>query len=419
MIHVWDSELIRKVLHASDSFRVFLHPNATAILGPKNIAFMHGPDHVALRKALIPLFTRRALAAYLPIQEGLIRHAFADWLAQPDAANVPEPIRFRIRDLNIATSTEVFVGAYMDDAQRAAFNANYLAVTLGFLAFPIALPGTALWRAIQARKAIVRTLKGFAAQSKARMRAGEAPRCLLDFWMEAIVPEIDAAAAAGEPVPPHSSDQEIAEVMLDFLFASQDASTSSLIWSVALLAEHPTVLARVRAEQAAVRPHDEPVSYELIEQMPYTRAVVREVLRLCPPATAVPHVAVADAPLGDTGYVVPKGAIVFPSIWHAHRLDGGVPDADRFDPDRYSSDRAEDVRFAKRFLTFGHGPHYCMGREYAMNHLVCFVALLAPNLDWTRHQSPDVRDPDELLFTPTVIPPDGVRITLRARDTHA
>ena len=48
--------------------------------------------------------------------------------------------------------------------------------------------------------------------------------------------------------------------------------------------------------------------------------------------------------------------------------------------------RAEDVKFKNNFLPFGCGPHYCVGREYAMNHLTAFVALMATTLDWTRER---------------------------------
>lgn len=39
----------------------------------------------------------------------------------------------------------------------------------------------------------------------------------------------------------------------------------------------------------------------------------------------------------------------------------GFPDAQRFDPDRMSPERKEDITHAKNFLTFGYGPHYCVG----------------------------------------------------------
>ena len=70
-------------------------------------------------------------------------------------------------------------------------------------------------------------------------------KCLLDFWSIEINEEIEAAAKAGTPAHKHTTDFEMGNTMLDFLFASQDASTASLTWIFALLDEHPEVLAKV------------------------------------------------------------------------------------------------------------------------------------------------------------------------------
>ena len=59
----------------------------------------------------------------------------------------------------------------------------------------------------------------------------------------------------------------------------------------------------------------------------------------------------------------------------------GFKDPLRFDPDRFSPERQEDIKFQKNYLTFGHGPHYCVGREYATNHLTAFLAILSTRLD--------------------------------------
>ena len=58
----------------------------------------------------------------------------------------------------------------------------------------------------------------------------------------------------------------------------------------------------------------------------------------------------------------------------------GFTDPLHFDPDRFSPERQEDVKFGKNFMAFGSGPHYCVGKEYAINHLTAFLAIIS-----TRH----------------------------------
>lgn len=60
-----------------------------------------------------------------------------------------------------------------------------------------------------------------AIRSKEAMRSGKEPACLLDFWTQQILTEVDEAAAAGTPPPKYSLNKEMAYTVMDFLFASQ------------------------------------------------------------------------------------------------------------------------------------------------------------------------------------------------------
>ena len=81
------------------------------------------------------------------------------------------------RDMNATTSQEVFAGPYLTAAGpevRRKFGDAFIDMTVGFLAFPLCLPGTAVWRGRRGRLYILSVLRVAAAQSKAAMKA----RCI-------------------------------------------------------------------------------------------------------------------------------------------------------------------------------------------------------------------------------------------------
>lgn len=409
-IFVTDPALCRHVFNhnSADTLLMQLHPSAKNILGERNIAFLHGPEHKALRKSFIALFTRKALGVYVYKQDQIVMDHIKTWLEKgPDAFE----LRPFIRDLNACTSQDVFAGPYLDDPEeRAKFSKAYSAMTDAFLAPPICLPGTNVWKGRQGRFFIIKVLTKAAARSKERMRNGAEPECLLDFWSQQVLTEIAEAEEQGLPPPFYSADAKMADSVMDFLFASQDASSASLVWAVTLMAEHPDVLARVRAEQEAIRGAnlDAPITGETLAEMKYTRQVVKEILRIRPPAPMVPQVAQKPFKMTED-YTAPKGAMIVPSVWSACMQ--GYENPEVFDPDRFGPERGEDIKFAQNFLVFGHGPHYCVGKEYAQNHLAVFLARISTSLDWSRVRS---SVSDNTIYLPTLYPGDSV-FNLRPR----
>jgi C-22 sterol desaturase len=183
------------------------------------------------------------------------------------------------------------VGDYVTPAQKQEINDKYwlITVALELVNFPLALPGTKIWNAIQARKLVMKCLTAASAESKIRMEdATNEPSCLLDEWTRAmILSRAGTADGDREQVKLLSrefSDHEIAMVILSFLFASQDAMSSAIVYAFQLTADHPEVLAKIREEQYRVRGGDldRPLTLDLLDEMVYTRATVKEVSRLMP-----------------------------------------------------------------------------------------------------------------------------------------
>ncbi|BBM96761.1 sterol 22-desaturase [Marchantia polymorpha subsp. ruderalis] len=410
VLFVRDSEMSQKIFAnvKPDVFHLVGHPFGKKLFGEDNLIFMFGDEHRDLRRRLAPNFTYKALGVYVSIQERMIRKHIAQWLEMHKAG--PMTMRLLLRDLNLETSQATFVGPYLDEAARVQFKKDYNFFNTGLMSFPVNLPGFAYHEATKAVPRLIKALSNCSRMSRERMIQGEEPSCLIDFLVQETLREIQEAEAAGGPPPGHSSDWEIGALIFDFLFAAQDASTSSLAWSCAFLDSHPEILQRVRDEQRRVRPDvTAPVTPEMLKEMEFTTMVVKEVLRIRPPAPMVPHIASTDFAITDT-YKVPKGTIVFPSLLESSFQ--GFTDPYKFDPDRFSLERQEDVLYKRNWLLFGAGPHQCVGQRYALNHLTLFVALFTTLVDMERLRTPGC---DDLLYTPTISPKDELMCRMTAR----
>ncbi|KAF5475159.1 hypothetical protein F2P56_006994 [Juglans regia] len=414
IIFIRDTDLSHKIFAnvRPDAFHLVGHPFGKKLFGDHNLIYMMGQDHKDLRRRIAPNFTPKALSTYTSLQQIIILDHLKKWV-RLSSQSVMKPIALRnlARDMNLETSQTVFVGPYLGREARQKFKVDYTLFNVGLMKLPIDFPGTAFRNARLGVDRLVKTLAVCAEQSKVRMETGEEPSCLIDFWMQETVRELTAASRAGELAPAHTSDLEIGSYLFDFLFAAQDASTSSLLWAVTLLDSHPEVLAKVREEvESKWSPDsDSLITAEQLGQMKYTQAVAREVLRYRTPATMVPHIAGEDFPLTEN-YTIPKGTIVFPSVYESSFQ--GFSEPDRFDPDRFSEERQEDRIFKRNYLAFGAGAHQCLGQRYALNHLVLFIAMFATLLDFRRHRTDGC---DEIAYVPTICPKDDCMVFLSQR----
>lgn len=131
-----------------------------------------------------------------------------------------------------------------------------------------------------------------ASRSKIAMAEGKEPACMLDEWVKQLA---DPAYKGRKEF----SDHEMAMVIFSFLFASQDAMSSGLIYGFQHLADMPEVLSKVREEQERVRggDYEKPMTLEMYDQMVYLKAFVKESMRVKPPVTMVRSYCLSSVPL--------------------------------------------------------------------------------------------------------------------------
>jgi cytochrome P450 len=143
-------------------------------------------------------------------------------------------------------------------------------------------------------------------------------------------------------------DAQIRDEIMTLFMAGHETTANALTWAIYLLALHPEIDERAAS---AVRKGDGE----------YLARVVKEVLRLYPPAWIVGRESVREVRLGDAA-LIPRGCTVFASPLLLHRRRDLFADPNRFDPDRWLG--PEPPPFA--YVPFGGGARRCIGEEFAL-----------------------------------------------------
>ncbi|KAJ5586903.1 Cytochrome 61 [Penicillium hispanicum] len=418
-------DMSRKIFNSPTYVKPCVVDAAHKLLGKTNWVFLDGKAHVDYRKGLNGLFTRQALACYLPRLEEVFDQHFQRFLDKSASKNhEPTPWMPDFRELMTAMSCRTFVGYYMSDeiVQKVADDYYLITAALELVNFPIILPFTKTWYGKKAADMVMDEFAKCSAKSRARMAAGGEVSCIMDAWVKA---QQDSAkyrekvakgiAVDSSEKPPQVlrdfSDFEIAQTVFTFLFASQDATSAASTWLFQLMADRPEVLDKVREENLAVRNGDRtvPISMELLENLTYTRAVVKETLRYRPPVIMVPYLVKKDFPITDK-VTVSKGSMIIPSVWPATHDEEAYPNADSFDPERWITGDAEQQ--SKNWLVFGTGPHYCLGQTYAQLALMAMIGKASMEMDWEHTPTPLSED---IKVFATIFPQDDCLLSFRPR----
>lgn len=200
-------------------------------------------------------------------------------------------------------------------------------------------------------------------------------------------------ADSGEPF----TREELIDQLGVFFLAGHETTASVLTWVFYILAMQPAVLQRLRAEVDAVVGEGD-VTFEHIRQLPYVRAVFRETLRLYPPITFLPRVALEAATVGPRR--LRRGALVMISPWTLHRHSVYWDDPHAFRPERFLPENEDSIQ-PGTYIPFGTGPHTCVGAGFALAESVLIIARLARRFDFVVQDAHRVRPAARLTTRPS------------------
>jgi cytochrome P450 len=253
-----------------------------------------------------------------------------------------------------------------------------------------------------------------AASRKTNSREGHArDRSVISLAMDKYLDEI------GEKGEISKSDFKILAIsqLRMFLYTGHDTTSSTLLYCLLLLSRHSEALAKVRAEHELVFGTDHSTDHllkriqtdpTLLNHLPYTLAVTKEVLRIFPPAGSM-RLGRSDLTLSDEeGHQYPtEGCNIWVLMLAMHNSPSVFIEAEKFLPERWLVG-PEDPLYPKKasFRAFEHGPRNCIGQTLAMLELRVALVMTVRTFDIT----PAYDEWDELHPRKGVKTVDGERV---------
>ena len=196
-----------------------------------------------------------------------------------------------------------------------------------------------------------------------------------------------------------------------FLIAGHETTSGLLSCTLYALLKHPEVLKKAYEEVDRVLGPDPGAkpTYQQVTQLTYITQILKEALRLWPPAPAYGISPLADETIGGK-YRLKKNTFITVLVLALHR-DPSVwgPNPDVFDPENFSRE-AEAARPVNAWKPFGNGQRACIGRGFAMHE-----AALAIGMILQRFKLIDVNRYQMHLKETLTIKPEGFKIKVRPR----
>ena len=331
----------------------------------RGILTSEGNDWRWQRQATAPMFRTPGLGNFVPAFERAAHSTLARWRAAG-----AESVQRVDEDMTRATfeviGSTLLPSPDADFAAAVQGNVEHLQRYAGWDILYASLKAPAWWPRPggSAKQRAIRALRTRVLALLQARKAGALPEAddLLQRLIAARDPETGAAM----------DDEQLVDNLLTFYIAGHETTAKALLWALYLLAREPAWQARLRDEVAQVAGSG-PLEAHHVERLALVEQVVKETLRLYPPAPMMGRQSVAAGTLGAHA-IVPGMNIQIPIyVVHRHRARWERPDA--FEPERFAPEREKSIpRY--QYMPFGAGPRVCIGMSFALLEAKTILATL-------------------------------------------
>jgi cytochrome P450 len=308
--------------------------------------------HKQQRRLLMPAFHRSRIESYRDEMVSTTEALLAKYRAGTVRDIRPDMMEVTLR---IATST-LFGGDLGERGLAIGHDLEEWGVVFrGAAMFPFDLPGTPYRHWLNLSHAVDAGIHQVIAEKRA---LGAGGRDMLSMLLE----------ARDESGAQLTEDELVGHAGVIFA-AGHETSSNALSWTLFALAQHPRVMADLCDELDAAL-HGQAPTFDDLPNLPLLDRVIKESLRIFPPAPLNHRVTARDAELG--GFQLPAGTEILSSIYHTHRMADLYPEPLSFRPERWVG--LDPGPYA--FNPFSAGPRMCIGATFALFEIKVVLALL-------------------------------------------
>ncbi|KAI1307665.1 Cytochrome P450 4c3 [Halotydeus destructor] len=196
------------------------------------------------------------------------------------------------------------------------------------------------------------------------------------------------------------TDEQVRLQVETFTFAGFDTTALAIGYCVFHLGHAPHAQAKLFNEMLEVvgDDPDKEITLDHLSRLTYLEMTIKESMRLSPSVPKMLRKLVE--PIEINGHVIPKNVSVYMLIHLLHRDAQYFPEPDKFDPERFSPDRAHKIPpFA--YIPFSSGARNCIGQKFAMNEMKIIVAHIVRRFKLKSLQTLDeLRLANEIVMKP-------------------
>jgi len=203
------------------------------------------------------------------------------------------------------------------------------------------------------------------------------------------------------------TDIQLRDECVTIFLAGHETTALTLTYAFRLLSLHPETDAKLVDELDRVLGGRLPTASD-VPNLKYTEWVIRESMRLYPPAWGIGREATEPMEVG--GYAAPKGTQFSILPWVLHRDPRWWNKPEEFRPERWDNDLARNLPKGV-YIPFGGGPRVCIGNHFAMMEAVLLLATLAQKHKLTLVPDQTLR----LAASITLRPRGGTRVVIESR----